>query len=135
MLPFPNVAAEGRYRDFGHESARARLIHHLGFTAGSQSFLFNPFSHVPRYGDRTYHRSLDFAFDEGKRYLDVEFASGLMRRAGQRCATLQVDDTICHGCSKTAPMTLPQVLGNDQVEILTYEYSGEGTRACCRCAR
>jgi hypothetical protein len=87
MTSTPEHRRRRRYRGFGHEPGATNSS--LGTaTAGGRSFLFNPLGRVPRHGNRAYHLSVDIVLDEGERHLDVELASGLVRRAGQRWAAL-----------------------------------------------
>src|SRR5882672_9395283 len=85
--------------------------------AGIGPLLFNALGHVARYGNRAARPGL--SLDEGEGHFDVEFASGLVRRAGHGWAALQLHDTASRSCFEAAPMGRPQVFGDDQVEILT----------------
>src|SRR5271157_1172326 len=77
---------------------------------GTGALLFDALGHVARHGNGAARRALSLSLDEGERQFDVEFASRLVRRAGQGRAPLQLHDTVCHGCLEAAPMGRPQVL-------------------------
>src|SRR5438132_7610454 len=100
-------------------------------TAGIGPLLFNALGHVARYGTRAARRAPGLSFDEGEGHFDVEFASGLVRRAGHGWAALQLHDTVCYGCFEAAPMGRPQVFGDDQVEILTERLRGAVAEQGC----
>src|SRR5258705_2664442 len=87
--------------------------------AGIRPLLFYALGHVARYRNGAARRVLGFSLNQGEGHFDVEFASGLMSRAGHGRSALQLDDTVCHGCFEAAPMGSPQVFGDNQVEILT----------------
>jgi hypothetical protein len=79
---------------------------------------FDALRHVARHGNRAQRRGLDVALHEGEGHLDIESAAAFMRRAGEGRATLQLHYAACHGGLETAPMRRPQMLGDDQVEVL-----------------
>jgi hypothetical protein len=93
--------------------------------------LFYALGHVARYCNGAERRVLGFSLDQGEGHFDVEFASGLVRRAGHGRAALQLHDTICHSCFEAAPMGFPQVFGDDQVEILTERLRGTVAEQGC----
>src|SRR3981081_3170548 len=83
--------------------------------AGRSALSLNALHYVSRRGDS----ATPFAFDVGKRHLDVKFASALVQRAGQRGAPLKL-----HGDPLSSPRrSLSSVrladARNDQIEPLT----------------
>src|SRR5436190_4388358 len=86
---------------------------------GARPLLFNALGHVARSRSRAARRPASLFLGEGEGHFDVKLASRLVRRAGQRWVSLQFHDSVCHGRLEAAPMSRPQVLGDDQIEILT----------------
>src|SRR5438132_11175223 len=93
-------------------------------TARVGALSFDALGLVARYGNCTGSRASGWSLDEGEGHLHVELASGPVRRAGHGRAALQPHDAAGHGGFEAPPMGRPQMVGDDQVQLLTKRLRG-----------
>src|SRR3989442_10881559 len=93
-------------------------------TARIGALSFDALGLVARYGNCTASRAPGWSLDEGEGHCDVELTSGPVPRAGHGRAALQPHDTAGHGRFEAPPMGRPQMVGDDQVKLLTGRFRG-----------